>query len=224
MAPSRRSCPSDGCQLLIHSDVGPLKGFDFVDLKKYGDKRGASWREFLWHHPPQARRFFRRFGAELANRAEPTVSLPHRSTEHPRCLNCHPAGDRPTQGMDAHPHLPLVVRGADGHGAIGMRCTNCHGPANYDPARVPGHELWHLAPIEMAWQGKTLGEICEQIKDPKQNGGKTLEDLVHHMGEDSLVGWGWNPGAGREPAPGTQKELGNLVEAWVNSGAACPAP
>jgi hypothetical protein len=76
----------------------------------------------------------------------------------------------------------------------------------------------------MAWQGKTLGEICEQIKDPKQNGGKTLEDLVHHMGEDSLVGWGWNPGAGREPAPGTQKELGNLVEAWVNSGAACPAP
>jgi hypothetical protein len=81
-----------------------------------------------------------------------------------------------------------------------------------------------LAPIEMAWQGKTLGSICEQIKDPERNGGKTLEDLVHHMAEDSLVGWGWNSGAGREPAPGTQKSFGALVEAWVASGAACPAP
>lgn len=143
---------------------------------------------------------------------------------HPRCVNCHPAGDRPLQGIDGHPHLPLVVRGVDGHGAIGMRCTNCHGPANYDPARVPGHSLWHVAPIEMAWERKSLGEICEQIKDPKRNGGKTMEELVHHMAEDSLVGWGWNPGAGRQPAPGTQEEFGALVAAWTESGAACPQP
>jgi len=143
---------------------------------------------------------------------------------HPRCVNCHPAGDRPLQGEDGHPHLPLVVRGADGHGAVGMICTNCHGPANYDPAGVPGHILWHVAPIEMAWADKALGEICEQIKDPKRNGGKTMEELVHHMAEDSLVGWGWNPGAGREPAPGTQEEFGALVAAWAESGAACPQP
>jgi hypothetical protein len=143
---------------------------------------------------------------------------------HPRCVNCHPAGDRPLQGEDGHPHLPLVVRGADGHGAVGMNCTNCHGPANYDPARVPGHILWHVAPIEMAWAGKSLGEICQQIKDPKRNGGKTMKELVHHMAEDSLVGWGWNPGAGREPAPGTQKEFGALVAAWAESGAVCPTP
>ena len=135
--------------------------------------------------------------AQIADQKERSLALFDEAANvitHPRCLNCHPAGDRPTQGMDTHPHLPLVVRGADGHGAIGMRCTNCHGPANYDPARVPGHELWHLAPIEMAWQGKTLGEICEQIKDSKRNGGKSLEELVHHMAEDSLVGLGWNPG------------------------------
>jgi hypothetical protein len=143
---------------------------------------------------------------------------------HPRCVNCHPAGDRPLQGEDGHPHLPLVVRGADGHGAVGMNCTNCHGPANYDPGRVPGHSLWHVAPIEMAWEGKSPGEICEQIKDPRRNGGKTMEELVHHMAEDSLVGWGWNPGAGREPAPGTQEEFGALVAAWAESGAACPQP
>lgn len=33
--------------------------------------------------------------------------------ESPRCQNCHPVGERPTQGDDMHPHLPLVLRGAD---------------------------------------------------------------------------------------------------------------
>jgi len=143
--------------------------------------------------------------------------------QHPRCVNCHPASDRPLQGEDSHPHQPLVVRGDDGLGAIGMRCTACHGPANFDPGRVPGHPTWHVAPIEMAWVGKSLSEICEQIKDPKRNGGKSMEQLVEHMAEDTLVGWGWAPGVGREPAPGTQKEFGALIRAWVESGAACPA-
>lgn len=165
--------------------------------------------------------------AQIADQKERSLALFNEAAKvitHPRCVNCHPAGDRPLQGEDGHPHLPLVVRGPAGIGAVAMQCTNCHGPANYDPARVPGHPMWHLAPIEMAWQGRTSGEICEQIKDPKRNGGKTLEELVHHMAEDSLVGWGWNPGAGREPAPGTQKEFGALVEAWVESGSACPVP
>ena len=143
--------------------------------------------------------------------------------QHPRCVNCHPAGDRPLQGEDGHPHQPLVVRGADNFGAIGMRCTTCHGPANFDPGGVPGNPKWHLAPIEMAWVGKSLGEICTQIKDKERNGGMSMEELIHHMAEDELVGWGWNPGAGRQPVPGTQKEFGALIKAWVDNGAACPA-
>lgn len=142
---------------------------------------------------------------------------------HARCVNCHPAGDRPAQGDDRRPHMPLVVRGVDNFGAVGMRCTTCHGPANFDAGGVPGNPAWHLAPIEMAWAGKSLGEICQQIKDPQRNGGKSMQELVHHMAEDSLVGWGWNPGAGREPAPGTQEEFGELIKAWSESGAACPA-
>jgi hypothetical protein len=120
------------------------------------------------------------------------------------------------------PHEPLVVRGADGHGAPGMRCETCHHAANFDPARVPGHPQWHVAPIEMAWEGKALTQICEQIKDPARNGGKTIAELVHHLGEDSLVGWGWAPGAGRTPVPGTQKEFGALAKAWAEAGAPCP--
>ena len=126
------------------------------------------------------------------------------------------------QGDDGHPHQPLVVRGVDGFGAIGMRCTTCHGKANFDPGGVPGNPVWHLAPIEMAWEGKSLGEICEQVKDRKRNGGKSMEEIIHHMGEDPLVGWGWNPGGGREPAPGTQEEFGELIKAWVD-GRSVPA-
>ena len=143
---------------------------------------------------------------------------------NPRCVNCHPAGDRPRQGDDGHPHQPLVVRGMGGFGAIGMHCTTCHGSENFDPGRVPGHPGWHLAPIEMAWADKSLGEICEQIKDPKRNGGKSLDEIVHHMAEDSLVGWGWHPGVDRAPVPGTQQEFGALIKAWVEAGADCPSP
>lgn len=141
--------------------------------------------------------------------------------QHPRCLNCHPAGDRPGQGEDGHPHQPLVVRGVGGFGAIGMQCPTCHMRANFDPGGVPGHPKWHLAPLEMAWVGKTLGEICLQIKDPVRNGGMSLAEIVHHMAEDSLVGWAWRPGAGRVPAPGTQEQFGALIRAWVDTGAAC---
>jgi hypothetical protein len=141
---------------------------------------------------------------------------------HPRCVNCHPAGDRPRQGEQGRLHQPPVVRGADGHGIAAMRCSICHQAANFDPGRVPGHPEWHLAPREMAWEGKTLGEICVQIKDRERNGGRSPEDLVDHIGKDTLVGWAWAPGFGRRPAPGTQKQAGELVDAWVKTGAACP--
>ena len=142
--------------------------------------------------------------------------------QHPRCINCHPAGDRPRQGNASRLHQPPVERGADGFGLPAMRCPICHQRANFEPARMPGHPQWHLAPREMGWEGKTLGEICAQLKDPERNGGRSLDDLVHHIAGDTLVGWAWAPGFGRESAPGTQEQAGALAEAWVKTGAACP--
>lgn len=141
---------------------------------------------------------------------------------NPRCVNCHPAGDRPHQGDVMRLHQPPVERGADGSGLPAMRCPICHKDANFEPAGVPGNPLWKLAPREMAWEDKTLAEICAQIKDPARNGNRPLEALVEHIGSDQLVGWAWAPGGKRKPAPGTQKEAGALVEAWVQTGAACP--
>jgi hypothetical protein len=141
---------------------------------------------------------------------------------HPRCVNCHPAGDRPRQTDAGRLHQPPVERGPDGFGLPAMRCPICHQQANFEPGRVPGNPIWHLAPLEMAWEGKSLAEICAQIKDPARNGGRSLEALVEHIGTDHLVGWAWMPGFGRRPAPGTQGQAGALVEAWVKTGAACP--
>ncbi len=141
---------------------------------------------------------------------------------HQRCVNCHPAGDRPRQGDASRLHQPPVERGADGFGLPAMRCPICHQGANFEPARVPGDPAWHLAPRDMAWEGKTLGQICAQIKDPARNGGRSLDQIVHHVGDDHLVGWAWAPGGDRRPAPGTQMQAGALLDAWVKTGAVCP--
>ena len=146
--------------------------------------------------------------------------------ESPRCLNCHPKGDTPLQGDDMHPHMPPVQRGVADFGVPGMYCTTCHGAQNVayktGEGSIPGHSPWQLAPVEMAWVGLTASEICAQLKDPERNGGRDLAQLHEHMAEDGLVGWGWEPGAGRTPAPGNQEVLGELTAAWIDTGAMCP--
>jgi len=148
---------------------------------------------------------------------------------HPRCMNCHPAGNHPLQGDDRHEHMPPVPRGEAGVGVAGLACSACHTERNFTLVGVgssyksiPGHPRWGLAPLEMAWEGKSIGAICRQLKDPARNGGRTLALLHEHFANDDLVAWGWAPGEGRGPAPGSQKELGALAQAWIDSGAECP--
>jgi hypothetical protein len=141
---------------------------------------------------------------------------------HPRCVNCHPPDDRPRQGDQHLVHDPPAVRGPKDDGVPAMHCASCHQDHNLEHARVPGAPRWHLAPLEMAWLGRTPGQICAQIKDPARNGGKTLEQIWEHSAHDELVAWGWTPGHGRTPAPGTQKQFGDLIRAWIDTGAACP--
>jgi hypothetical protein len=141
---------------------------------------------------------------------------------HPRCVNCHPAGDSPTQGDHLQLHDPPIARGADDDGVPGLGCATCHQDRNVELARVPGAPKWKLAPRVMAWAGKRPPELCAQIKDPKRNGGRTLAAIVDHAEHDALVAWGWQPGSGRVPAPGSQATFGALIDAWVKDGAVCP--
>ena len=139
---------------------------------------------------------------------------------HPRCMNCHPATDRVLQGNHKHPHRPVATRQAP--------CVTCHTDRNFTPHErasyrsIPGHPRWMAAPIEMAWEGKSVGEICRQIKDPDRNGGRNLALLHEHLAHDDLVAWAWQPGEGRDPAPGSQAPLRELVQAWIDTGEQCP--
>jgi hypothetical protein len=150
--------------------------------------------------------------------------------QSPRCLNCHPVERAPTQGNDLHPHNPPMAGGEDGHGVAGLPCVSCHGQANFSVVEtsttirsIPGNPKWGLAPRVMAWQGQSLGAICTQLKERTRNGGRTLAQIQEHMAHDDLVGWGWHPGEGRQPAPGTQAAFGELIAAWIAAGAQCPA-
>ena len=163
--------------------------------------------------------------ARIEDRAERSRQLfleASRVMLHPRCANCHPKGDSPFQRIGMELHDPPVTRGPADEGVVGMECTTCHQDRNQALTRVPGAPKWHLAPLEMAWVGKTPGALCEQVKDPARNGGKTVAQIVEHSAHDELVAWGWNPGADREPAPGTQQQFGALMAAWAANGAQCP--
>ncbi|MBR0814389.1 Isoquinoline 1-oxidoreductase subunit [Bradyrhizobium diazoefficiens] len=145
---------------------------------------------------------------------------------NPRCMNCHPAGDHPLQGDDSHEHVPPIWRAETVH--FEVNCSGCHGGKNFSLHEaatyrsIPGHPRWGFAPLSMAWEGKSLGEICRQLKDVQLNGGRDLAALQEHIAKDDLVAWGWNPGEGRKPAPGSQQAAGELVQAWIDSGAECP--
>jgi hypothetical protein len=143
----------------------------------------------------------------------------------PRCQNCHPAGDAPLQGDDSHVHLQNVKRGKDGHGVSAMRCETCHQTSNLAGDHMPpGNPKWGLPSPEhkMVFVGRTPAELCRQLKDPKQTGGRSLQQLLEHVANDELVGWGWNPGDGRALPPLTRPETLAEMKIWIDGGAACP--
>jgi hypothetical protein len=146
---------------------------------------------------------------------------------HPRCANCHVEDEHPRwSGAHYGPtrfHGFNAQRGEDGFGNPGMRCTTCHFEANSPVLHgPPGAHNWHLAPAEMVWFDQSSAQICAQIKDPQRNGGRTLDEVAIHIRDDALVAWGWQPGPGREPAPGSAEETYNALLAWQAAGAPCP--
>ena len=64
----------------------------------------------------------------------------------------------------------------------------------------------------MVFQGKSATAICEQMKDPARNHGKSL----------AIVLWGWAPGGARTLPPISHDQFVTLFKAWVDGGGACP--
>jgi hypothetical protein len=161
---------------------------------------------------------------------------------HPRCVNCHPAGDAPLRGEESQQHASFRLRrGTDGQGILTLKCTNCHQAQNQPGLHMPpgapyplkdgaedqvhrGQPRWHMPPaaMPMVFEKRTPGQLCRQLLDKKQNGGLTPEQLIDHVDDDPFVLWGWNPGEGRSAPPISHAEFVRTVRDWVSKGHACP--
>ncbi|PYT98455.1 MAG: hypothetical protein DMG38_15605 [Acidobacteria bacterium] len=72
----------------------------------------------------------------------------------------------------------------------------------------PGNPKWSLPSPEhkMVFVGRSPLQLCRQLKDPKQTGGRSLQQLFEHVSSDDLVGRAWNPGDGRASPPLSRRE------------------
>ncbi|QDU89468.1 hypothetical protein Pla175_28580 [Pirellulimonas nuda] len=141
---------------------------------------------------------------------------------HPRCMNCHPSGDRPHVGNDRHLHGMNVQRGPEDHGVPGLYCSACHRTENQAVPNIPGAPHWQLAPPSMGWEGLDDHDLAAMLIDKNRNGNRSLEDLLHHMRVDALVLWGWQAGSGRSNPPLSHEGFIRALKDWFTTGAALP--
>ena len=149
---------------------------------------------------------------------------------HPRCSNCHVGADNrpmwsgPSYGK-TRPHGMNITAGESRIGAETIPCATCHirrDSLNDMPHAAPQVAMdWQLAPVEAEWFGKSSTEICNQLRDPDRNGGRTFLDIASHLDHDLILHWAWNPGGGREPAPFSLQEHVDDVLAWGVAGMPC---
>ncbi|MCY4336088.1 MAG: hypothetical protein OXC60_15625 [Litoreibacter sp.] len=151
---------------------------------------------------------------------------------HPRCSNCHVGDDHrpmwsgPSYGK-TRPHGMNINGGESRIGAETLLCSTCHvtsGIPNNAPHAAPQVAAdWQLAPVEAAWFGKDADHICQQLRDPEQNGGRDMLELAAHLDHDVILHWAWSPGGTREPAPYSLQEHVNDILIWGVAGFPCAA-
>lgn len=145
---------------------------------------------------------------------------------HPRCVNCHVAGDQPTIGSNREAHPMRVKRGADGHGTPALRCSTCHQDTNGElPHSPPGiaDNKWQLPSPQnrLAWAGLDDQKLCRGILTAMNNSGMTREKLAGYVNSDPRVLWAWDPGPGREKPSMDRLEFVELIRQWIEKGASC---
>lgn len=123
-----------------------------------------------------------------------------------------------------------------------VNCRSCHQNKNgASPGMPPGAAndlmpgfVWHMPPPTMIVPADiSPTQLCANWLDPAKNSFlafrgsrddmKTFEkEFVHHVSDDPLIRWAWNPGPGRSPAPGTHQEFVTAMQLWIDQDAPCP--
>jgi hypothetical protein len=159
----------------------------------------------------------------------------HTVLTHPRCLNCHVGAENvPLWGTPDAPdrvHGMAINAGDSRIGAETMSCNACHQTStrpNTVPHAAPHTGMdWQLAPVEFQWTNRSSAEICAQMRDPDRNGGRDAAGLLEHILHDAeLIGfitWSFDPGVGRDPAPGSLQAHLEDMAIWTAAGMPCPA-
>ncbi|MEO0668260.1 MAG: hypothetical protein AAFZ99_10140 [Pseudomonadota bacterium] len=158
----------------------------------------------------------------------------HTVLTHPRCLNCHVGADNvPLWGTTEVPnriHRMAINAGDSRIGAETMSCNACHQTStreNTVPHAAPHTDMdWRLAPVEFQWTDRSSAEICAQMRDPARNGGRDGAGLIEHILHDAevigFITWSYDPGAGRDPAPGSLQAHLEDMATWTAAGMPCP--
>jgi hypothetical protein len=179
---------------------------------------------------------------ETASIAEGTVSKEeglaawariYEVASHPRCANCHVGKDNlpmwsgPSYG-ETRPHGMNIDAGLSRIGAEYVLCSTCHvnsvatDRGNEEPHAAPRvATIWRLAPVEAEWFGKRSNDICNQLRDPARNGGRTYKNIARHLDHDVILHWEWNPGGNREAAPYSLQEHVDDILRWGVAGLPC---
>ncbi|MBX2803667.1 MAG: c-type cytochrome [Myxococcales bacterium] len=144
------------------------------------------------------------------------------AVSHPRCTNCHPAGDAPLHTDESIPHDFGVTRFSP---LQGLHCSTCHAQSPVGDGlapQPPADPIWSIAPAEMVFEGRTPSQICAQLKNPETNGRRGFNDLTQHLEEDHLLQTSWH--SGRTPPPMSHPELVEAFATWGSAGGPCPDP
>ncbi|MGB3406040.1 MAG: hypothetical protein WBA67_00960 [Jannaschia sp.] len=159
----------------------------------------------------------------------------HTVLTHPRCLNCHVGSDNvPLWGTAETPdriHGMAINAGESRIGVETLSCRTCHQTSarpNTVAHAAPHTGMdWQLAPAEFQSTDRSSAEICAQMRDPARNGGRDAAGLIEHILHDAevigFITWSFDPGAGRDPAPGSLQAHLEDMAIWTAAGMPCPA-
>jgi hypothetical protein len=123
-----------------------------------------------------------------------------RTFQHPRCVNCHGFKVPNTTGNN--------------HVARPTTCSSCH--------TVPG---WGAPPSSLSLAGKSLSQICNQVKVSRGNNAALIDE---HLKHDALILWAISDGTvlgnlrpGGKAPPGDVGAWSSLVTQWTGGGLRC---